>query len=441
MLSCPIVHAYESDVHFGLTQWLALQAGFAPPQAQAIAIGDNRVDSGDMQYLNPVFIYGCVGGDDDTAKAVSQHHYPTSGAIPGAPEQRNVVSGSDAAYRAVRQVMKAPVTQSGLRLYLLGEALHILQDSWSHQGAPEVPQIGDAAFGCDPSRAWSHARARGGWNSHKADQTMSWPSDTVTMAKATYDVLTSYPPIMEAQRSPKSWEQIRPELDGFGKAATKTEKKAWFSAHGITDVAFLGDTTLKDGKERFDVHWSERKLPALTTIQSRQHDVSADLLDFYSRFFGDWMSSDDFDRVAATYGVAPAKSARAGSFVPMDQRELAARLKLWRLRDHGTAADLAHVPGRLTPKQLASVATLGKRSDIYVRYKAPTDAFFPMLPIGNDPSPLLPFIVSEANSGANSSRAVATAKFRHAPYDVVAVVADKIDGQWRVVSIEAAVDH
>ena len=153
------------------------------------------------------------------------------------------------------------------------------------------------------------------------------------------------------------------------------------------------------------------------------------------------MSSDDFDRVAATYGAAPAKSARSGSLVPMDKRELAARLKLWRGRDHGTAADLAHVPGRLAPKQLASVATLGKRSDVYVRYKAPTDAFFPMLPIGNDPSPLLPFIVSETKSGGDTSRAVATAKFRHAPYDVVAVVADKIDGQWRVVSIEAAVDH
>src|SRR5438034_939370 len=196
MLSCPTAGAYESDVHFGLTQWLALQAGFAPPQAQAIAIGDNRVDSGDMQYMNPVFIYGCVGADDDTAKAVSQHHYPTSGAIPGAPEQRNVAAGSDAAYRAVHQVMKAPVNQSGLRLYLLGEALHILQDSWSHQGVPEALQIADAAFGCDASRAWAHSRARGGWNSHKADQTMFWPSDAVAMAKAVYDVLTSYPPIL-----------------------------------------------------------------------------------------------------------------------------------------------------------------------------------------------------------------------------------------------------
>ena len=64
-----------------------------------------------------------------------------------------------------------------------------------------------------------------------------------------------------------------------------------------------------------------------------------------------------------------------------------------------------------------------------------------MLPIGNDPSPLLPFIVSETKSGGDTSRAVATTKFRHAPYDVVAVVADKIDGHWRVVSIEAAVDH
>jgi len=441
LATSPIARGFESDVHFGLTQWLALQANYTTAQAQAIAIGDNRVDSGDMQYLNPLFNYACVGADDSRSKIVSQLDYPTAGTVPGAPEQRTVVPGSDAASYGVREVMKAPVAQSGLRLYLLGEALHILQDSWSHQGVPDTPQIADGAFVCDPNRAWAHPHARGGWNSHKADHTHDWPADTVAMAKATYDALVNYPSIMEAKRSPKSWDENRAALDSFAKAATKTEKKAWFIAHGITDVSFLGDTSLKDGTERFDALWSERKLPALTSMQSRQHGADVDVLDFFSRFFADWMSADDMDRVAAAYGMGPARRSGPNMFAYIDKRELAARLRLWRMRDHGVAAEFAHVPGRLTSRQLASVASIGKKADVYVRYKTPADAFFPLVPFGNDPSPLLPFLVAEAKSKDETSRMVATAKFRHAPYDVVAVVAEKIDGQWRVVAIEAAVDH
>jgi hypothetical protein len=176
-------------------------------------------------------------------------------------------------------------------------------------------------------------------------------------------------------------------------------------------------------------------------MQSYQHNMNAEILDFFSRFFADWMSSDDLDRVATRYGVASAKPFASGGLAPMDKRELAARLRLWRMRDHGIAAELAHAPARLTPKQLASVASLGKGADAYVRYKVPTDAFFPLVSFGKDPSPLLPFLVAETKSTGDSSRMIATAKFRHAPYDLVAVVADRIDGQWRVVTIEAAVDH
>ena len=54
---------FESDVHYGLTEWLAIQAGFDERAAKTVAIGDQRVDSGDMQYLELVFAYGCIGKD------------------------------------------------------------------------------------------------------------------------------------------------------------------------------------------------------------------------------------------------------------------------------------------------------------------------------------------------------------------------------------------
>ena len=81
---------FESDVHFGLTQWLALQAGFDEESAKTIAIGDQRVESGDMQYVGPVLAYACVAKEDLRSKLAGEHHYPSAGALPGAPETRTV---------------------------------------------------------------------------------------------------------------------------------------------------------------------------------------------------------------------------------------------------------------------------------------------------------------------------------------------------------------
>ncbi|WP_035474435.1 hypothetical protein [Burkholderia sp. WSM2230] len=46
-LASPVTcSGYESDVHFGLTLWLAKQAGFAAREAEAIALADQRIDAG-----------------------------------------------------------------------------------------------------------------------------------------------------------------------------------------------------------------------------------------------------------------------------------------------------------------------------------------------------------------------------------------------------------
>src|SRR5258708_31388902 len=93
----PGAFAFESDVHYGLTEWLARQAGFDEREARTIATGDQRVDSGDMQYIDDVFMYACVGKDDVGVKRAGVHHYPTVGPVPGAPGLRVVPAGGDAA--------------------------------------------------------------------------------------------------------------------------------------------------------------------------------------------------------------------------------------------------------------------------------------------------------------------------------------------------------
>lgn len=424
MSASPICVAFESDVHYGLTYWLALQAGFNEREARTIAGGDQRVDSGGMQFIDLVFMYACLGKDDVGAQRAGRHHYPTSGAVPGEPRKRAVNVRSDAAIDPVLETTQVPARKAGFMLLRLGETLHVLQDSWAHQGEPDIPETG-AAFGCDPTRAWGHPASRGGANSHEADLTRYWPEDTMAAAKTTYSAFLLYPRIAGQERHALDWSVIEPQLEEFIEAPTKSAKRDWFIARGIRDVSFLEGTSLPDGERRFALKWDGRKVPPVPANQSRQHHVDSALLDFYHRFFERWMTTEDFTGLAREMG--------AGTPV-----ELAARLQLWRVRDHGRVAAMAHARGPLTPAQHSILAAITKTGDAYVAHESYLEAFFPLLPrLADGVSPLLPFFVATPSEDT----AVAVAKLRHAPYDSIAVVAHKREQGWRVTSIVPTVDH
>jgi hypothetical protein len=434
--------AFEADVHYGLTYWLALQAGFEPLQAQIIATGDERVDSGDMPYIDLVAMYACLHRDEISARRAGEHHYPSAGKIPGPPETRDVAPNSDAARKAALAAIEAGEDQAQFRLSQLGEGLHVLQDSWSNQGVPSVPQLGDIPSTCDSRLAWGHPETRGGSGSHRADLTMGWPEDTVAMAQATYDILKQYPSVSGAQRKIRNWGEIRPELDDFIKAPTKTEKARWFAAHGMDDVSFLEGISLPDGTEVFLQQWPGRKLPPLSTDDSRQHAIDPRLLDFYNRFFARWLSGEELAAVVAEFSKAPDTSeGTAGATMSAEQLE--SRLKLWRLRDHGRVAELALKREPLTAGERATIDALAKQPDANVRYKPLSSAYLPLLPVSDDSdvSPLLPFFVGMVSSNAGRPRAIAVTKFRHAPYNIVAIISENVDSQWWVTSIVSIVDH
>jgi hypothetical protein len=429
--------AFESDVHFGLTKWLAVQAGFSDDAAGIIGTGDQRVDSGDMQFIELVLVYACAGSDSLGQRFAGEHHYPSAGPAAGPPEQRSVEPGSPKAVKDATALLSTPLDKSPYMLLLLGGALHTLQDSWSHQGVPGVPRPGEGLV-CDPSKAWAHPQARGGWDSHRADITMYWGADVAAMAKATYDILVKYPMPARSKQPAKAWDAIAPELDKFIRASTKTDKKAWFAAHGIGDVTFLEGISLPDGAEPFTATWEGRKLPPLPSTDSNQHETDPELLAFYGAFFKQWMSSDDFAATAVAFGTAaPVRPGKR----PVPDAELAARLKAWRVRDHGRIADVAHSKAPLSAKQRAAIDAAAKTGSALAHYDAPADAFFPLLPRGKSASPLLPFYVRVDNSTAGKPRAVAITKLRHAPYDALAVTAERVGAKWHIVSILSTVDH
>jgi len=436
-----IASAFERDVHFGLTKWLAIQAGFTAQEAEALATGDQRVDSGDMQFIELVPAYACMAKNADSANLVRQHHYPSPVRLPAPADQRAVAAGSDAAQSAALEATKVAPKQASFLLFRFAEAIHAVQDSYSHQGIPDLPRPLGGALACDPALAFAHPHARGGWSSHAADLTYKWPADTVAMAKATYDLMVQFPAIGGATRSPRPWVDIRPLLDGFVRASTKSEKKKWFVAQGTGDVSFLQGTTLADGAEPFGLQWTAHKLTPLTNLQPMQHGVDPGLFDFYRRFFTQWMSTEDFDAAAAAFG-APAARSTTSANAAMPPVELAARLRAWRIRDHGRIAELAHAPGPLTPKQRNMLASIAKERNAIVHYATAADAFFPLEVKGRDAAPLQGFVVAAIQPASNGNeQAVATTKLRHAPYDSVVVLAERIAGSWRIVAVDAIVDH
>jgi hypothetical protein len=151
------VQAWEADVHYGLTKWLALHAGYTMQQAEWVAAANQGTD--DSWPRNPLFttmISSCWRfRDAEGSETVRYNHFPSPKGLPNKPADRSVEAGrvfEDAGERRI-----PPVEGREDTMRALGRYLHTLQDSWSHQGMPDIPPR------CEPMLAWGHAKKRGGW--------------------------------------------------------------------------------------------------------------------------------------------------------------------------------------------------------------------------------------------------------------------------------------
>ena len=423
--------AFESDVHFGLTKWLALKAGYATAQADMIALGNQRTDSGIMDTIELVLEYACLGRHTDAAQVAQKYHFASATKLPALPEQRPIVAGDMTAHREVDKILIAAKSgKADILLLKLGEALHLLQDSWSYQGIPDVPAFEDVPLQCDASLAWAAPKRRGGFDSHKADLTKDWAKDVTAMAASTYETLIQYPAIGGQARVALPWSQVLAQLPNFIKAATKAEKRSWFQLQQIPDTGFLANISLPDGGKRIDESSVDRKLQKLKAGGTLQHNLQAEWKEFFDRFFADWIGSD-----------SPA-DALGKSSATEQQRDLAGRLKMWRFQDHGAIAELAHSSAKLSKKQLETIDRLSRVPGAYVHYNKVADAFFPLLEQGPGASPLLPYVIhSIAPAKTGNPRLIAVTKFVHAPYDELGLIAERVNGKWQAVRLISVVSH
>lgn len=438
MFSCSVMlpyehaFAYESDVHYGLTKWLAQEAGFAPHEAEAIATGNQRVDSGGPQAIDVVLDYGCALRDPVAAIRVQRAHAPSRNNVPALPAQREVISGGDFAKTEMHKVLQQGKGKEALMLAQFGAAIHGFQDSWSHSGVPSVLD-GGRELKCHPELAISHPSGRGGSESHDADITFLYPEETMQMAQASYKSLTEFPAIDGRKRSPKVWGDLDSAVRSFVDARTKSQKRAWFVAQGITEVSFLAGVTLPDGADTIPARAKPALLPELTANTSRQHDVGQETKNFFDELIALWIANDDLDKSITKY----LPSAPAGK-----TSQLLVRLKLLKLRDHGASSVLLHQKAKMTAAELKKAGTLTRDTSAYVHPTSVADAMLPLSTKGPHASPLLPYIIRELPS-ANKSlpRAIAIMRLNHLPYDSVGLIAEHTASGWKLIDVLVAVDH
>ncbi len=129
---------WGKDVHIWMTFRLTGLAGMERVAGYTVARAANFPDEGRREPISATAKY--IGGviSDEEMQERAQWHFPTS-------PDGHVYPGSDAARRRYKMAIDPEQTKElteQQRLVMFGEGLHVLQDSYSHQGVPVYAGVG-----------------------------------------------------------------------------------------------------------------------------------------------------------------------------------------------------------------------------------------------------------------------------------------------------------
>lgn len=433
------VLAYEEDVHYGLTRWLAIHAGFSLAEADTIATENVSYDHSMLSATRLVFHYACLDRDSKASELVKDYHFPSDGAIPSEPSTRKVMPGSLAALRKTEERIVLPSQSMSDNIKRLGQGLHPLQDSWSHQGIPGSP----VESLCERTLSWGHPADRGGWRTHDADLTFLHPlAETTEMARSTYGQLCKFrDKVLRKACKNGAFEGLKKDVEDFASAPTKKVKVQWFKSHGFAETDFLDATSLPEGADYARATSdSTRKIGSKIVPLSKAGTVAkTDAGRFMLGFFTAWMTQPNTAAVVSEW-MAPIGFRRNFAGVAgnarVNPKTLEMQLQLWRVRDHGSVAvdpkrghDLMQASGG----ELADLAPRLARES--VPYESVEQALLPLDVQG------LPVFAGEWKSPDGRVLFLGTARLRHAPNDALLVVADRVAGKYKVISLGSVVEH
>jgi hypothetical protein len=440
--SCVPARAWESDVHYGMTRWLATQAGFSDEHAKIIANGNWNVDHG--IFSDPVYLvlhYACFGSSNqEGSRKARDLHFPGSISLPASPAMRRVIPDYSVVMNRVETEISGPPSNDrevqNDRLKSFGQVLHTYHDSWAHQGVPDVPPV------CNSALAWGHPKDRGGWCSHEADHTHRHERDIDRIAQRTWDwmmtFLERHPWARQSQFARRSFTEQR-ALQAFARAKTVDEKRRWFLQNGFQadELVFLDEVTLPDPRPA-----TTRPLPPQRNwpVPPGLPPVPNRVRDFFADFLTRWITSAkpadlklliqqsvDTGRLIASIDRSYPALKLSSELTSSDQQLdfLTSLFGLWLVRDHGTVAQAGHGFDR---EYVGAIQRL-----MLPQGRIPGKLEEALNPIGGAPFQVLAW---------SEDRFVASIQFRHTPYDAIAIVVRLFEGgALKIVEYYCVVTH
>jgi hypothetical protein len=304
-------------------------------------------------------------------------------------------------------------------LLQLGVALHPLQDSWSHQGEPDIP------WTCSKQLAYGHPEKRGGWRKHDADLSyLHQVPDTTDTARRTYDKLVAFLANHSRLREHPAvpWNTLEPQVAEFAKAASRSEKRAWFQSQ--RDVPLSSYTSHPDFLDRINLPESRKTSASRITsflmnanaaqLPSTGHLAAKDVYGFVGQFLNLWivqhrpqqaLELTNPDELAAPY----VEGLRPGAGIEMTR----SILSMWLVRDHGLVNSLGHgVENRPSMwkefEELPQIDAGSLQSAI--------------MGSGDQPYDIFPLTVRKGMESEKNEAYGVVFQFRHAPRDSVALI-------------------
>jgi hypothetical protein len=352
------LYGWETDVHYALTRWLAIKAGFSEADAELIASGDQELDDGTYSPAPwAVGLHIALTKDKSASKATQRNHFPSYADVPDTPEKRAVEPNSKAAHEWALSEIDSKFGGDGRSrrraLQDFGNSLHPLQDSWSHQGVPDIPFR--PVLKVWPSLGWGHPEKRAGWPFHDADLTFLHVNDAIATARETYSLLLKYLGAHKElkQREPIPWERLEPDVYDFARASTKELKYQWFNSDDSVPLnrygrsSFLRELSLPG--EQIYIKTSPLK-PARHVVerdaifQTGTSDVPVDVRETAERFLGAWILKANIEEALGFVDTEELQKQQlhqdlGGQEVLVWMRKF---LTLWLIEDHGLVNEKGH---------------------------------------------------------------------------------------------------
>lgn len=425
-LWCPPALCWEKDMHYVLTKWLALKAGFVERDAEVIAIADEDWDEGFTRAAIEDTLIGLLEDERSTLRQMQKGHFPSDPVkYPSQPTMRPVDPGGPYARYLIDKVLKAPSIYA-VDLRALGDGLHPFQDSWSHGVISDTPLRPVRPF-ISPEWMFAHPQTRGGWDRHDADLTASYPKEAMEAALETWKVLEAF-----AKQSPgvkpsgATWAVLQKPAGDLVYAKDKATKlKAILSLQPAVmsqrDATVLVDHLNDPGSVLTTP--GVIALKVLAASQDIADDVRIAVRAKLVDFLRTWFQQRNLDGALSAIDLARLSEQFGGGLSPAQVTARARKLLMMGLvADHGLVNQLGHGNGTDDAALLQPPSTTGP----FAVRAAPVQIPIPQQPV----FPVAPEAIGFANAFG------VALKIGQFPHDAIVLVWQQTQpGQWRIVRL------